>query len=132
MQLSSQVEAISPFACCFCAASREGKLLNSSHQLRSTLDFRQNPNFQLSATSTNCFWKLEIHQDVQITFLVRQSLACLAEITLHSQRVLFQRLYPLRSRTTTMRLILLTEFRAGIYSKKTLQTWFILRLRLWE
>ena len=48
-----------------CFAPREGKLLNSSHQLRSTLDFRQNPNFQILTTARNSFGKFEVHLKVQ-------------------------------------------------------------------
>ena len=60
---------------CWCSASREGKLLNISHQLGSTLDFRQNSNFQFSATSSNCFGKFGIHLKVQkVCFLVKPGL----------------------------------------------------------
>ena len=41
-----------------CIASRERKLVNSSHQLGSTLDFKQNPNFKFSPKSTNCFGRI--------------------------------------------------------------------------
>ena len=41
-----------------CIASRERKLVNSSHQLGSTLDFKQNPNFKFSLKSTNCFGRI--------------------------------------------------------------------------
>ena len=41
-----------------CIASRERKLVNSSHQLGSTLDFKQNRNFKFSPKSTNCFGRI--------------------------------------------------------------------------